>query len=186
MTSANVLKVSSALKLWGWVGFWVQVVLSIISGIILLVFVGTRSLSTPPSAEAVNPATLPGIGFAWLGLGMVGVSIFWHWRYTRWAKRLTYEDRPTKQQTIQLVKAGIVISLVGMLLTLLGAGAIVGALTAKSLQQQPTVITVTTLPVQPIDFFVIQANINIILSHFFGLISCLWLLQKVADKPSRE
>jgi membrane protein implicated in regulation of membrane protease activity len=184
MTSANVLRVVATLRLWGWVGFWVQVVLSVISGIILLVFVGTRSLSAPSADASANPATLPGLGFAWLGLAFVGVSIFWHWRYTQWAKRLKQEDRPTKQQTLQQIKIGVVISLVGMLITLLGAGAIVGTLTAKSLQQQPNITTVSTLPVQPIDFFVIQANTNIILSHFFGLLTSLWLLQRVGERAS--
>lgn len=182
MTSANVLKAVATLRLWGWVGFWVQVVLSVISAVILLVFVGTRSLSAPPTVSVeANPATLPGLGFAWLGLLMVGVSIFWHWRYTRWALKLKAEDRPTKQETLRQIKIGVVISLVGMLLTLIGAGAIVGTLTAKSLQQQPNITTVTTLPVQPIDFFVIQANTNIILSHFCGLVTSLWILQRVGE-----
>jgi hypothetical protein len=182
MTSAHVLRVISTLKLWGWVGFWVQVVLSVVSGIILLVFVGTRSLSTPAEGSGGNPATLPGLGFAWLGLGMVAVSIFWYWRYTRWADKLRHEDRPTKQETLQQIKIGVVISLVGMLLTLLGAGAIVGTLTAKSLQQQPAINTPNTLVVQPIDFFVVQANINTILAHFLGLVISLWLLQRISDR----
>lgn len=180
MTSAHVLKVISTLKLWGWVGFWVQVVLSVVSGIILLVFVGTRSLSTPEGAG--NPATLPGLGFAWFGLAMVAVSVFWYWRYTQWAEKLRREDRPSKQETLQQIKIGVVISLVGMLLTLLGAGAIVGSLTAKSLQQQPVLNTPNTLAVQPIDFFVVQANINTILAHFLGLVISLWLLQRISDR----
>ncbi|MFN3926785.1 MAG: DUF3611 family protein [Pseudanabaenaceae cyanobacterium] len=183
MTSANVLKASATLRFWGWAGLWVQVVLSVVSGVILIVFLSTRNLSAPPNTEA-NPATLPGLGFAGLGLLMIGVSIFWHWRYTRWAEKLKRDNRPTKQETLQQVKIGVIISLVGMFLTLLGAGAIVGTLTAKSLQQQPNIVTVTTLPVQPIDFFVIQATTNIILSHFCGLVTSLWLLQKVSEKSS--
>jgi hypothetical protein len=71
-----------------------------------------------------------------------------------------------------------------MLLTLLGAEATVGALLAKALSQ-PQGATVFGAPgnvsqfVQPLDIFIIQANTNILLAHFVGLVFTLWVLNSL-------
>ncbi|MEE3716572.1 DUF3611 family protein [Tumidithrix elongata RA019] len=187
--SPNVLKVILAFRTWGWVGFWSQVVLGVIAAIVLLVFVGTRAISgavNTPAPTNVNPGTLPGLGFAWVGLAIVCLSIYWNFRYTQLSKKLRSPDRPNRAQTIRLLKIGIVISLAGMLITLIGAFTIVGWLTAKSQQQQPGVGVLMVVPVQSIDLLVVQANTNIILAHFAGLVTSLWLLNRVTGKSSRE
>jgi hypothetical protein len=185
--SPNVLKVILAFRTWGWVGFWSQIVLGVIAAVVLLVFVGTRAINSAVNTTApasVNPGTLPGLGFAWVGLAIVAVSIFWNFRYTQLSKKLRSPDRPNRAQTIRQLKLGIIISLVGMLITLIGAFTIVGWLTAKSQQQQQGIGVLVT--VQSIDLLVVQANTNIILAHFAGLVTSLWLLNRVADKSSRE
>lgn len=178
--SPNVLRVMLAFRKWGWTGVWVQVVLGVISGVILLL----ASFRNPTAAPASNPGTLPGLAFAWFGLLIVGLSIFWNFRYTQTAKKLKSADRPNKAQTIKLLKIGLLVSLVGMLITLLGASAIVGSLTAKSFTPQMQANNFVPITVQPIDMLVVQANINIILAHFAGLSTSLWLLNRVTDRPT--
>jgi hypothetical protein len=71
-----------------------------------------------------------------------------------------------------------------MLATLLGAEATVGALLAKALSQ-PQGAAVFGAPggvsqyVQPLDIFVIQANTNILLAHFVGLVLTLWIMNSL-------
>ncbi len=178
--STNVLKTARALNIAGWVGFWTQLVLAIISTLILLFAVISRNSG---STGQSNPGTGAGTFLAFLGLLAVYLSIFWSYRYTLLAKKLRLADsRPTRADIIKQLKIGLTIGFGGMFLTLLGAEAIVGVLVAKSLSQPQTAvlnIEVSRL-VQPIDIFIVQANTNTILAHFLGLIVSVWLLDRIS------
>ena len=185
--SPNVLRVVLSFRRWGWTSFWAQIVLGVVSAIVLLQLVLFKSNNPTGLATGVdtNPATLPGLSFAWAGLVVLCVSIFWNFRYTQMAKKLRSPDRPTKTQTIFQIKIGLIINLVGMLITLVGAASIVGALTLRS-QQSVFSINTPNLAIQPIDFQIIQASFNIIFAHFVGLVASLYLLNRATDKPNRE
>jgi hypothetical protein len=185
--SPNVLRVVLAFRRWGWASFWTQVVLCVVSSLVLLqlVLLKAPTTNTPTGADS-NPATLPGLSFAWAGIAVLGASIFWNFRYTQMAKKLRSPDRPTKSQTVFQIKIGIIINLVGMLITLVGAASIVGALTLRSQQGVFAGAGNFNLTIQPLDFQIIQASFNIIFAHFVGLVASLWLLNKATDKPNRE
>jgi hypothetical protein len=150
-----------------------------------LILLKAPSTGTPTGADT-NPATLPGLSFAWAGIAVLGASIFWNFRYTQMAKKLRSPDRPTKTQTVSLIKIGLIINLVGMLITLVGAAAIVGALTLRSQQGVFAGTGNFNLTIQPLDFQIIQSSFNIIFAHFVGLVTSLWLLNRATDKPNRE
>ncbi|MGQ9867016.1 MAG: DUF3611 family protein [Pseudanabaenaceae cyanobacterium] len=174
-----VLRTIAALRFWGGVGFWCQVVLTVVS-IVVLLFASFRD----PAQTGDGSANLPGVTTAWLSLTCAGGNIGWHFRYTLLAKQLRAPDRPSKNQTALQLKIGTVISLVGMILALVGGQAIVGTLTFKALQPPPVPVAAGGNPgqfVQPIDFFVLQANTNILLSHFVGLLTSLWLLDRLSQ-----
>lgn len=178
--STNVLKVIKALNMAGWFGFWVQSVLAVISTLILLF----AFISRTAGGGEPNPGTGAGSLLAFLGLVAAYISIFWNYRYTQLAKELRKsDDRPTRANTIKLLKIGIIISFIGMFITILGAGAIVGVLVAKSLSQPQTAFVNNpesfSRLVQPLDIFVVQANTNTILAHFLGLASSVWLLDRL-------
>ncbi len=178
--STNVLKVVRALNLAGWVGFWSQLVLAIISTLILLFAIVSQKAS---SSGQSNPGTGTGLFLAVLGLVAVYASIFWNYRYTAISKQLRLsENRPSRIDTAKQLKIGLAISFVGMFLTLLGAEAIVGVLVAKSLSQPQNTLVSTdfTRLVQPIDIFIVQANTNTILAHFLGLVTSVWLLDRIS------
>jgi hypothetical protein len=185
--SPNVLRVVLAFRRWGWASFWTQVVLCVVSSLVLLQLILLKAppTNTPTGADS-NPATLPGLSFAWAGIAVLGASIFWNFRYTQMAKKLRSPDRPTKSQTVFQIKIGIIINLVGMLITLVGAASIVGALTLRSQQGVFAGAGNFNLTIQPLDFQIIQASFNIIFAHFVGLVASLWLLNKATDKPNRE
>jgi hypothetical protein len=185
--SPNVLRVVLAFRRWGWASFWTQVVLCVVSSLVLLqlVLLKAPTTNTPTGADS-NPATLPGLSFAWAGIAVLGASIFWNFRYTQMAKKLRSPDRPTKSQTVFQIKIGIIINLLGMLITLIGAASIVGALTLRSQQGVFAGAGNFNLTIQPLDFQIIQASFNIIFAHFVGLVASLWLLNRATDKPNRE
>jgi hypothetical protein len=185
--SPNVLRVILALRKWGWGSFWSQLVLAIIASIILVVTTPFANRATIPGG--VPTPSSPGLGmgilFTIVGLLVVYFSTFWSFRYTQLAQKLRGTnggERPSKVQTVNLLKMGAIVNLVGMPITLIGANAIVGALTVKSLTPQTGGFVPIT--VQPIDMFVVQASILTILAHFISLFTSLWLLNRVSDKPT--
>ena len=69
-----------------------------------------------------------------------------------------------------------------MLLTILGAQAIVGSLVAKSFSQGIGIFTGSFQRfINPLDIFLVQANTNTIMAHFIGLLATLGIL-RTADR----
>lgn len=179
-----IRRISGAFRLLGWVSFWVQVVLGVISSLALLFAVGSL---TARSGGQSNPGAGAGLLLAACGLIAVYLGAYWAFRYTRVARNLRGRDearRPKPKDVLGILRFGLYISMGGMLLTLLGAEATVGSLLAKALSQ-PQGAAVFGLPnnvsqyVQPLDIFVVQANTNILLAHFCSLACTLWILNAV-------
>lgn len=175
-----VRRVAGALRRVGWVSFWVQIVLAVVSAIVL--FFAGSFLRAPTAA---NPGTGSGLFFAFLGLVALFVATFWAFRYTRLSRRLTSassQSRPRRGDAVQILQIGLVINLVGMLLTILGAQAIIGTLVGKSFEQGIAFWGVpgrTLNFITPVDLLVVQANANTIMAHFIGLVATLWLIRCV-------
>lgn len=179
-SSASVTRqeIANASHTVGWLGFWVQLVLAAISIIILLVAI---------SAPSFNLNTLKsGVGlFAAIGgvLALVA-GIYWMFRYTRLAKQLqasNLDPHPTKGEFIQALELGVTVNLVGMLLTLLSAQTVAGALLVKVLSlPQGTAIYQSNQLIEPLDIFVVQANICMIAAQFVGVAVSFWLLKRVS------
>ena len=88
---------------------------------------------------------------------------------------------------------GVTINLIGLLTSVLGAQYIVGTLVAKSMSNLAGfgggiggLVAGQTL--QPLDVLVVQANTNVLSSHFVSLACLLWLSRSVdlLDPPSLE
>jgi hypothetical protein len=178
-----IRRISGAFRRFGWISFWIQVVLGVIASLALIFAIASISSRT----GANNPGAGAGLFFTAIGQVAVFVSAFWAYRYTRMGRLLRSKDeskRPKPKAAIRMLRLGLYISLGGMLLTLLGAEATVGSLLAKALSQ-PQGAAVFGAPgglsqyVQPLDIFVIQANTNILLAHFFGLVFTLWILNSL-------
>ena len=173
--------------LWaGRVSFWIQIVLGVISGVVLIF-----TISNPLVREGIGSTPGAGIGFFFSGCGLVALyaGAYWAFRYIRMARRLRGRDearRPKPKDAIRMLKLGLYISLVGMLLTLLGTEAIVGALVEKAFSQSAATFGVGgnfnrfAQLIQPFDIFVVLATTNIQLAHFVGLSSTLWVLNSIS------
>lgn len=170
--------IAKLLRLTGRVSFWVELGFAAICVLALLFAITGRNFS-----EETNPAI--GIGIFWgvCSIVLVGFNIYLAFRCTRIAKGLLTlgpELRPSKTETIKLLRLGIIISLVGILLNLLGGGATLGVLVAKAVSQPPGIaITDPNQIIRGLDVFVMVANVNGIAAHFVGNVAALWLLDKV-------
>lgn len=164
------------LRTFGWISFWLQVVLGVVSAIILLVSV---AFNTNTKAQGSSQGTGFGIFFAICGLVALGIGAFFAFRYTRISRQLLETGRPSKAETLQAIRLGLIVNLVGMLLTILGSQAVVGSVLTKSLSQQGAVLDPSRY-VQPLDLFVVQGNINTITAHFAGIVASLWLFNRVS------
>lgn len=179
-----IRRISSSFRWLGWIGFWAQVILGVISSLALLFAVASL---TARSGGSSNAGAGAGLFFSAAGLIAVYFGAYWAFRYTRLSRRLRSSDesrRPKPKDALQTLKIGLYISMGGMLLTLLGAEATVGALLAKALSQPQGVSPFgvganVTQFVQPLDIFVVQANTNILLAHFAGLVCTLWIMNSV-------
>jgi hypothetical protein len=176
-------RVAFTLRTVGGISFWLQSILGVISGFILLFATFSGSVGRQ-TTQGNNQGTGFGIFFAICGLVTLGVAAYFAFRYTRISKQLLISNaagRPSKADTLQIIRLGLIVNLVGMLLTILGAQAIVGSILAKSLSQPQNALTAIdpTRFVQSLDLFVVQANTNTIAAHFVGITASLWLFNRV-------
>ena len=118
--SPKIRRAFTSLKWAGLIGFWVQLVLGVVSTVMLLLAITNRK-------ETSQPGTGFSLFCAVCGLICLIVAIYFSFRYGKMAQRFQRgTTRPKKSTTIKTIKIGLIINLVGMLLTILGAEAIAG------------------------------------------------------------
>jgi hypothetical protein len=175
--SARMRRVATTLKWGGLAGFWIQVCLGVVSAV-------TLALAIINPIETKSQA---GISFslfcAVCGLICLIVGICLAFRYNKMAGQFTRPNitPPKKSTTIKIVQIGLMTSLAGTFLTLLGVETIAGIVLSKTLVLgQGEVFTSKGKEyVNSLDIFIIQACINIIAAHFAGIVSSLWILSRI-------
>ncbi len=175
--SARLRKVGNALKWAGLIGFWIQVFLAVVSSVTLALAIVNE-----------NERGSPGVGFslfcAVCGLICLVVGICISFRYGKMATKFSLPNvtPPKKSTTIRIVQIAIVTSLVGALISILGAQTIAGIVLSKTLSLDPGKIfnsQTNTEFVNSLDVFIIQACINIIAGHFVGMVGSLWIFGQI-------
>eukprot|EP00252_Welwitschia_mirabilis_P007984 TRINITY_DN19691_c0_g1_i2.p1 TRINITY_DN19691_c0_g1~~TRINITY_DN19691_c0_g1_i2.p1 ORF type:complete len:296 (+),score=19.36 TRINITY_DN19691_c0_g1_i2:216-1103(+) len=162
----------------GGLGFWSQLVCTVVSAVILAFSVVITGSPTSPTTFYLTAA----------GIAAAFLSVFWSFGYIRLSEQLRkYASDPTKAPTrgdvVKRLKTGIVINIAGMCATVLGMQATVGVLVAKALTSSATPyyqgLSPGYSPVLALDVFLVQACGNTMLSHFLGLVFSLELLRSV-------
>ena len=175
-------RIASMLRLSGWVTFWFQLALGVIALVLLAIFALSKG-SNDPNTQGSGGGAGFGIFCALCGLVTLAIGIYLAFRYTRFSAQLRAANtsrRPSKAETLQLLKLGLITNLVGMLFTILGSGAIVGSLLSAALEApQSGGILEARRYVNPVDLFGVQANIISVLAHFIGIIAAIWLYSRV-------
>jgi len=181
----NLRRAAESLRRLGWVAFWSQLALCIVS-IVITIF------SIAFTRETSQNLTL---GFTMFGIVAGTVSVFWAFGYTRLSRtlfrflaslegsRVTGDVREvTREDVTSRLTFGSLINILGCGSTLLGLQATVGLLVAKTLTSATTNPFLAGAqgswsPVLALDVFLVQACTNTVLSHFVSLTINLWLLR---------
>ncbi|KAK7343483.1 hypothetical protein VNO77_12258 [Canavalia gladiata] len=181
--SKRLEKTARYFKRLGSLGFWGQLVCTVVAAVIL-------SFSVVVTGKVTSPATFYATA---TGIVAAFVSVFWSFGYIRLSEKLrrTANDptkAPPRADVVKGLKNGIIMNLFGMGAAILGMQATVGLLVAKALTSSATPyyqgISPGYSPVLALDVFLVQASANTILSHFLGLVFSLELLRSVTLPPS--
>ena len=175
--SARMRRVATALKWAGLAGFWVQLVLGVVSTVTLALAIVNQS-----------ERSSPGVGFslfcAVCGLICLVVGICITFRYGKMAAKFSRPNAapPKKSTTIKMIQIAIITSIAGTIITILGGETITGIVLSKTLAFDPAKVfnsRNTTEFVNSLDVFIIQACFSIILAHCTGLVSSLWIYSRI-------
>lgn len=158
------------------ISFWVQLALGAFSGIVLLLAMFSRNTTT----QTDNPAIGFGIFLAIVGILLLCFRVYWAFHYRRLAKRLQVPNsgtQPKKEDIVQVLYIGLILSLVGILLAFLASEVTVVALLSKALAlPQGVAVYRPENVIRSLDIFVALANVNLIGAHLVGGATSLGLL----------
>ena len=176
LAAQNLQRVGVSMQKLGWVSFWIQLAMALVS-VTILVF------STAFSGQGGPPVT---ITLTIFGAVSLLFSTFWTFWYTRLSRKLRSAatgdagSAPSVQAVDKRLGLGSLANLSGLGVTLLGLEANVGILVAKTL----TNATANPFlaggagswnPVLALDVFLIQAALNTCIGHFVAAITNMWL-----------
>jgi uncharacterized membrane protein YidH (DUF202 family) len=172
------LRASANLTAVGNLGFWVQIVVGAFAVVTFLF--ASMGLTVGQDRTAGIEA---GILSAFIAIILLGVAIYFSIRYRRLGRRLQEgETPPRRADIIKVIRWGLAVNVAGMGLAIIGAASVSGIVLIKSLSVPQGAFASGINPsqlVQSIDLLAIQANTNTIIAHFTGLLSSLWLLDRI-------
>ncbi len=163
----------------GTLAFLAQLLIAVVT-ILLLVF-ATSGNQPGPGGLSGNEAS---IFWAQCGIISLFVTIIFFYYTTRYAKKINLKQdvelHAHKKRTLYLLRFGLLCGFVGIIISILGVGASVELLIAKTISQPPGIaITDPSKIVRALDVFVLVINFAIVIAHFIGIIVSLWLLNRV-------
>jgi hypothetical protein len=172
-----------------WISWWFQIVLSVISGVIL------TFANTVRKGGGIQSLWGSGFAFSTIGVILSFVNAIWTWNFTRLSRRISLKkinDDRIKPTITKYCQISVVVSLIGMLITLIGAEQIVGTLASKVLSVNSgfavPMLTSSGLAssstLQALDIFLVQANTNVLVAHFVPLLTNIWLQTQVTPSSS--
>ena len=192
----SLKKLGTSFTIWGLFGFWIKAVLAVIAGLLALISLlpsGTNNPSTVnrpgiPNVQVQAPVdpSNSGLELALIlcGVALLAASAYWSYRYILWGRRLklsSSQNGPSKQDTLQLLKLGLGLDLLGMLFTLLVGEMSVGFLLYKSLTQT---VNFFNYRIGPLDVIVIFACVHLAVGQYVGLLTSLYLIRR-SSQPQR-
>ena len=160
------------------ISYWIHLILGAISAVTLILVVFSRS--------ATNSGTGIGIFVAMFSLIALGFRVFWAWRYRKLAKKLQRVDpqaQPSRAEIIEVLRIGLLASLVGLLLALIASEISLISLVATAIARPQGVAVYEREQVIKIaDLLLVLAQLNILAAHFFGSANSLGLLSWISKE----
>jgi uncharacterized membrane protein YidH (DUF202 family) len=159
------------------ISFWVQLALGAVSSFALLLAIFSRNSTVQTTTNSV-------MGFG-VFLGIIGILVlcfrlYWANRYRRLDKLLQSPNRelhPRKEEVIQVLQIGLIVSLIGLLLAFLASEVTVIVVLSKALAlPQGVAVYRPENVIRSLDLLVVLANVNLMGSHLVGGATSLGLL----------
>jgi cytochrome b561 len=167
------------LRFFGWIAFWLQLVLALICGVLL---------EFATSGRAFSPAAAGGFGDA-IYWGAVGFLLLWPMialacYCTRAAKKILarpdYYLNKIGVTSFWFLLASLFIGLLGVLIAFIGVALSISLLIVKTVSQPPGIaITDPSKIVRALDVFILIVNFDLLVAHFIGVGAALWLIINV-------
>jgi hypothetical protein len=159
------------------ISFSVQLALGAVSGLALLLAIFSRNVT---AQTTTNPVMGFGVFLGIIGILVLCFRLYLSFRYRRLYKLLQSPNRelhPRKEDVIQVLSTGLMVSLIGLLLAFLASEVTVVVVAAKALALPQAVAVYTSINfIRPLDIFVVLANVNLIGAHLVGSGTSLGLL----------
>src|SRR5208283_2375608 len=173
--TANVVRgLAKNLRLFGWVEFWLQAVFAVFTALLLEFATSGRAFS--PGASGFGDA----IYWAADGFLLLLAAVFLAFYYTRAARKIASKpDSYLSKRGLTafwFLLAGLIISLLGILVSFVGVALSISLLIAKTVSQPPGIaITDPSKIIRALDVFILLVNCNLLMAHFIGAGVALWL-----------
>ena len=188
-TISSVRSVNQLFRRCTWISWWIQLVLSVISSVILVFANTVRQAGMRQSLWS------SGFSFSVVGVVICLMNTFWTWNSGRLSSRVASKKIPessvfpTMRRYCQI---SVVIALIGMFVTIISAEMIVGNLVSKTLLSSQVIGVVPVLSatgaaqntLQALDIFLVQANTNALVAHFAPLACYLFLQTQIPYKAA--
>jgi cytochrome b561 len=174
--ASNVVQgLAKNLRRFGWLAFWLQLVLALICGVLLEFSTSGRAFS-PSTAGGFGDAIYSGI----YGFLLLLFAILLAFYYTRAARRIISRPDSFLSQvgliTFWFLLAGTIIGFLGVLISFVGVALSISLLIVKTISQPPGIaITDPTKIVRALDVFILIVNFDLLAAHCIGLGTALWL-----------
>ncbi|NJM45804.1 MAG: DUF3611 family protein [Alkalinema sp. RU_4_3] len=178
--SPNLRQISKVFRRTGWISFWAQLLLAIVSSLIFI-FGGFATLAKN-NVTGNNAPNGGGLFLAVLSLAVLLYGIYQSFQYVQIGRKLKSENpevRPKKADTIQFLWTSLLIRGVGMALAIFSAEAIAGVLLGKALTSLGGLLSPMNQIVQPLDLFLLLGNTHTITAQFVGIVAAMFLLNRI-------
>tara|TARA_B100000214_G_C23872756_1_gene583449 strand:- start:380 stop:952 length:573 start_codon:yes stop_codon:yes gene_type:complete len=178
---------SLGLRKMGWIRFWAQATLGIISaGILLFYNVGGNLGKGSLKAAGLSS----GLSITTLGFFILLYSLWHGWMIVQKGRALNTPVKPSRGETSRLIKRGVIVDLLGLVFSVIGYQALAGALTVQAASQvsgffggplmsSGSTNVMPTFPITSIEMLSVLSNTQILMAHLIGLIFSLWFLQRI-------
>jgi Protein of unknown function (DUF3611) len=157
-------------------GFSLQLVLGAVAAVALLLAIFSRNITIQATT---NPIMASGVLLGIAGILVLCFRLYLSVRHKRLDNRLRPLNRelhPTKENVIQVLSTGLIVSLVGLLLAFLASEVTIAVVAAKAIALPPGVAAYSARDfIRPLDIFVVLA-VNLIGAHLVGSSTSLGLL----------
>lgn len=182
----DLYRISAALRRVGWVRFWSQLTLGVVVvGVLFFSKIGSQLAANSQRALGLGP----GLSFTTLAFLVLLWSLWHGWLVVRCGRALDRPVRPSKGETAQLLKRGLLGDLLGLTLAAVGYQALAGSLFVQASLQAPGFFgapinggglnRLVGFPITSIEMLGVLSNTQVLFAHLLGLMFSLWMLQRI-------